>query len=236
MDKVLNQLVERLQKAYGERLVSVVLYGSAAAGDHSAKFSDFNILCVLSAITPRELGQSEEIFQWWREQGSPSPLLLSEHEVATSTDCFAIEFLDIQQRHQVLHGKDVVSGLEVDRAFYRAQVEHDLRAKLLRLRQKASGMLSDPNLLRRLLADSVSTFAVLFRHALALHGVEAPQRKREVMQAAQRQFGFDAAPFETLLDLREERVKPRDVEPVGLLASYLEGIGKVIDAVDRLEK
>jgi len=26
------------------------------------------------------------------------------------------------------------------------------------------------------------------------------------------------------------------VEPVGLLASYLEGIGVVIDAVDRLEK
>ena len=56
MDKLLAQLVERLQKAYGERLVSVVLYGSAAAGDHQAKFSDYNILCVLSEITPRELG------------------------------------------------------------------------------------------------------------------------------------------------------------------------------------
>ena len=137
MDKVLDQLVERLRSAYKERLVSVVLYGSAADGDHHPKYSDFNILCVLSAITPRELGQSEEIFRWWREQGSPSPLLLTEHEVATSTDCFAIEFLDIQHQHRLLHGKDVVSGLTVDRSFYRAQVEHDLRAKLLRLRQKA---------------------------------------------------------------------------------------------------
>jgi len=236
MDKMLNQLVERLRKAYSERLVSVVLYGSAAAGDHSAKFSDYNILCVLTAITPRELSQSEDIFRWWREQGSPSPLLLTEHEVATSTDCFAIEFLDIKQKHQLLHGKDVVSGLAVDRSFYRAQVEHDLRAKLLRLRQKASGILSDADLLRRLLVDSISTFAVLFRHALALHGQEAPHRKREVIQAACRQFGFESAPFERLLDLREERVKPREVEPVGLLASYLEGIGAVIDAVDRLDK
>lgn len=236
MDQAVNQLAEKLRAAYGDRLVSIVLYGSAASGDHHPKFSDYNVLCVLRAITPRELRDSEEIFRWWREQGSPAPLLLSEQEVTTSTDCFAIEFLDIKQQHQLLHGKDVISGLAVDRSFYRAQVEHDLRAKLLRLRQKASGMLSDPDLLRRLLLDSISTFAVLFRHALALHGVEAPHRKREVIDAAQRQFGFDAAPFTKLLDIREERLKPRDVEPVGVLAGYLEGIGAVIDAVDRLEK
>lgn len=236
MDQVVNQLVEKLRAAYGDRLVSVVLYGSAASGDHHPKFSDYNVLCVLRALTPRELRESEEIFRWWREQGSPAPLLLSEQEVTTSTDCFAIEFLDIKQQHQLLHGKDVISGLAVDRSFYRAQVEHDLRAKLLRLRQKASGMLSDSDLLRRLLVDSISTFAVLFRHALALHGVEAPHRKREVIEAAHKRFGFDAAPFIKLLDIREERLKPRDVEPVGVLAGYLEGIGAVIDAVDRLEK
>ena len=236
MDKVVNQLVEKLRKAYGDRLVSVVLYGSAATGEHHPKFSDFNILCVLTTITPREMAESEDIFRWWREQGSPSPLLLSEHEVATSTDCFAIEFLDIQQHHQLLHGKDVVSGLVVDRAFYRAQVEHDLRAKLLRLRQKASGMLSDADLLRRLLADSLSTFAVLFRHALALHGAETSHRKREVIENAGRLFAFDTAPFLKILDMREERLKPREVEPSALLSPYLEGIGKVIDAVDGLEK
>ena len=236
MDKVVTQLVDKLKNAFGDRLVSIVLYGSAAGGDHHPKFSDFNVLVVLSAITPREMADSEEIFRWWREQGSPSPLLLTESEVTNSTDCFAIEFLDIKQQHQLLYGKDVVSGLAVDRSFYRAQVEHDLRAKLLRLRQKASGMLSDADLLRRLLADSISTFAVLFRHALALDGAEAPHRKRDVIEAARQRFGFDAAPFETLLALREERLKPRDVDPAGLLAGYLQGIGAVIDAVDRLDK
>ncbi len=236
MDKILDQLVEKLRKAFGERLVSVVLYGSGASGDHHPKFSDFNILCVLNTITPRELGDGEDIFRWWREQGSPSPLLLTEHEFTTSTDCFAIEFLDIQQQHKLLHGADLVSGLAIDRSFYRAQVEHELRAKLLRLRQKASGMLSDADLLRRLLVDSISTFSVLFRHALALHGLAAPHRKREVIEAAHKQFGFDRTPFDKLLDIREERVKPREVEPVGLLGSYLQGIGAVIDAVDRLEK
>lgn len=236
MEKPLEQLVAKLQAAFGDRLVSVVLYGSAASGDHQPKFSDYNVLCVLPRITRAELAASEPIFQWWRAQGSPSPLLLTEAEVAGSTDCFAVEFHDIQKYHRLLHGKDVITPLVVDDCFYRAQVEHDLRAKFLRLRQKAAGMLSEPDQLRRLLADSVSTFCVLFRHALALHGVEAPAKKRDVVHAVSAMFSVDSLAFERLLDIREERVKAREVDPVSVLDAYLKGIEAVIDAVDRLEK
>jgi hypothetical protein len=236
MDKLLAQLVEKLRGAFADRLVSVVLYGSAAAGDRQDKFSDYNILCVLSEITPRELAAGEDVFRWWREQCSPAPLLLTEHELATSTDCFAIEFLDIQTSHRVLHGRDVISSLTVDRSFHRAQVEHELRAKLLRLRQKAGGMLSNPDLLRRMLLDSVSTFCVLFRHALLLSGAQSGTQKREVIQRSKEKFGIDAAPFEILLDVRDERRKFRDFEPVGTLTAYMQGISQVIDAVDQLAK
>ncbi len=236
MENTLNQLLDKLTKALGDRLVSVVLYGSAAAGDHHEGFSDLNVLCVLSQVTTSELAQSEPVFRWWREKGNPSPLLLSEHEVATSTDCFAIEFHDIKAHHRILQGKDVISQLVVDDSFYRAQVEHDLRAKVLRLRQKASGALSDKDTLRKLLADSISTFCVLFRHALILHGAAAKSKKREVIEQARETFGIDPAPFAKLLDLREERIKPRELEPQGMLDSYLKQISIVIDAVDRLEK
>lgn len=240
MQELLNRLVAKLQQVYGERLISVVLYGSAADGDHHPKYSDINILCVLASITPRELAAAEELFHWWRGQGNPSPLLLTEREIATSTDCFAIEFLDMQRQQRVLYGKDVISALTIDQGqsapLYRAQVERDLRAKLLRLRQKAAGMISDQDLLRRLLADSVSTFCVLFRHALALHGVDVAPRKREIIERAAASFGIERQPFERLLDLREERCPPRQVEPRALLGPYLEGIATVIDAVDGLEE
>jgi hypothetical protein len=236
MEQVLNQLVEKLRKAHGERLVSVVLYGSGAVGEHDAKYSDWNVLCVLSEITARELSASEEIFRWWRERGSPSPLLLMEREMAESTGCFAIEFHDIQRHHVLLYGKDTVAPLVVDDSSYRAEVAHDLRAKLLRLRQKAAGMYSDADLLRRLLLDSISTFCVLFRHALILHGAEAPFKKREVIAAARERFGIDPLPFDRLLDVREGLLKPRQVEPAALVGAYLRGITTVIEAVDRLEK
>src|SRR5580698_5428833 len=213
----LDPLVEKLRKALGPDLVSVVLYGSAAAGDHNEKFSDYNVLCVLSRITPLQLGATETIFRWWRQQDNPAPLLLTEHEVETSTDCFAIEFQDIKEHHRILYGADVVSSLVIDRCFYRAQVEHDLRAKLLRLRQKASGILSDKDVLRRLLVDSISTFCVLFRHALMLHGVTAPGKKREIVGRAKEAFGIDGTPFETLLDLREKKGAAKVDDPEALL-------------------
>jgi len=233
-EKVLTELVAKVRKAYAERLVSVVLYGSAATGDHHAHYSDLNVLCVLAAITPRELASSGDLFRWWRELGNPAPLLLTEQEVATSTDCFAIEFHDIQQHHRLLDGRDVIGGQALDESFYRAQVEHDLRAKLLRLRQKAAGMMHDNGLLRSLMLDSVSNFCVLFRHALALAGERPPARHRETVALAQARFGLDAAPFERLLDVREGQAKARDLDPDVLLPPYLLGIAAVIEAVDRL--
>lgn len=232
----LDQLVEKLRKALDTTLVSVVLYGSGATGDHNEKFSDYNILAVLTKITPAELRAVEPVFRWWRDQGNPSPLLLTEHELKTSTDCFAIEFQDIRQYHRILYGPDLVSDLEIDRSFYRAQVECELRTKLLRLRQKAGGVLSDKDALRRLMADSVSTFCVLFRHALLLDGVAAPGLKREIVTATGRHFGIETAPFLTLLDRREEKVRAKDIEPEPLFARYIIQIEKVIDAVDVLAK
>jgi predicted nucleotidyltransferase len=236
MERLLNQLVERLTKAYGDRLKSVILYGSGASGDHHAKYSDLNVLCVLKQVSVGELEDSNAIVRWWREQGNPSPLMLSEEELRSSTDCFAIEYADIKERRRVLYGEDLAIDLQIDTCFYRAQVEHDLRAKLLRLRQRAAGVLNDAGLLRELLADSVSTFCVLFRHALLLDGVEAKFGKREIVAQTRDRFGVDAGPFEQLLSLREGKIKPKEIEPRALLEAYLRELGKVIEAVDRLDK
>ena len=237
MEKTLQQLVSKLEQAHDGKLVSVVLYGSAAVGDHDARFSDLNILCVLSEITPRELEDSESVFRWWREQGSPAPLLLTEHEVRTCADCFAIEFHDIRRDHRLLYGKDVVSGLEIDDSFYRAQVEHDFAPSSCGCARKRRECCPTPELLKRLLADSVSTFCVLLRHALALHGVEVHMHKRKTVRQGAAAFGFDPEPFDTLpVDLREGKGNPGAVNPRTLFSEYLKQIAVVIAAVDRLDK
>lgn len=235
MTEKIDELVERLRDTHKDSLVSITLYGSAAGGDHHSKYSDVNVLCVLTRVTASELARSEPIFRWWRDEGNPSPLLMSEEEVQTSTDCFPIEFHDMQERRRVLFGKDVIENLVVDRSFYRAQVEHELRAKLLRLRQKAGGVLSDGKALLRLMLDSVSTFCVLGRHALLLSGIQTGWQKREIA-AKLAELGADPGPFNTLLDVREEKAKESSVDSATLFETYLKQIEAVVAHVDRLDK
>ena len=235
IDKILNQLVEKLQDAHGKRIRSVILYGSGATGEVHGTHSDLNVLCVLEGVTVRDLGAAESVFQWWRDKGNPAPLLLSSDEIRTSADCFPIEFHDIVDRHKVLFGDDLTHTLKIDDRFYRAQVEHELRAKYLRLRQKAAGVLHNRDLLLRLMTDSISTFCVLGRHGLRLGGFDAPYTKHAIVASFRDSFAVAGKAFDTLLGLREGNIKPRDVEPAALFENYLEEIAALIAAVDRLE-
>jgi len=235
-DKLLNQLVEKMREAHGSNLRSVVLYGSGATGETHGVFSDLNILAVLDRLTPKELGDSEGVFKWWRDKGNPAPLLMSAEEVRGATDCFPIEFHDIAERRKVLYGEDPAAALEIDDVFYRAQVEHELRAKLIRLRQKAAGILHDRDLLLRLMCDSVSTFCVLGRHALRLSGHDAPWEKHAIVARLKEAFGIEGRALDMLLSLREGHERPRDLNPGTLFGNYLEEISTLAAAVDRLER
>lgn len=236
MEKKLKDLVDRLNAAFGSRLVSAILYGSAAAGDWHETSSDLNVLCVLTRVTPLELGESEPIFRWWREQGSPPPLLMSAEEVRSSTDCFPMEFADMQAHRRVLAGVDVLEGLEIDRSYYRAQVEHELRAKQLRLRQKAAEQLSKPEPLLKLLIDSVSTFCVLGRHALILGGHAAHWKKRDIVQELGRVLRAPLAGFTGVLDARASGKLPAQTTAVLLFEKYLGEIDALVNYVDGLDK
>ena len=235
MEDKLHELVDRLKHAQRERLRSVVLYGSAASGEHNERYSDLNVLCVLTRVTPAELADSAPIFQWWRALGNPSPLLLSEEELRTSTDCFPLEFHDMQERRRVLFGRDVIEDLVIDRTFYRAQVEMELRSKLLRLRQKATAVLFDKPALLTLMIDSVPNFLILARHALLVAGLPSGWRKREIVRHLP-EVGADTTPFDTLLDLRDQSKRPSDVDAEALFASYLKQIGALVSHVDMVEK
>jgi hypothetical protein len=232
----LKELVTKLERAFHDRLVSVVLYGSGASADHHAKFSDLNVLCVLKEITPRELMEGEPILRWWTGKGHPSPLLMSEDEVHSAADCFPIEFRDMKDRRKVLYGPDVIADLKIDTRDYRAHIEHELRSKLFRLRQQGAQRLSDPAALLNLCVDSVSTFCVLGRHALLAAGIDAKVERRAVVHQLGARIQMDVTPLEILLDLREDKPGPEAGDPGELFAKYLGCIQRLIGFVDGLEE
>ena len=236
MEQLLKELTDRLRSQFGQRLVSLVLYGSAASGDQDVEFSDLNLLCVLDRLDAASLRQTESVFRWWRENKQPAPLLMSEEEVHSYTDCFPIEFQDMKERRRVLMGRDIVAELAIDFRHHRAQLEHELRSKLLRLRQQATGQLSNSDALVTFLADSVSTFCVLGRHALLISGARAGVQKRQIVDQLQAKLESDFSAFSTLLDIRAGKPFAGGVaEATRLFDNYLIQIRAIIDLVNRLE-
>ena len=63
------------------------------------------------------------------------PLFMTKRNMDMSLDSFPIEWLEIQERHLLLEGEDVVGTLEVPQTYLRLQCEHELRGKLIQLRQ-----------------------------------------------------------------------------------------------------
>lgn len=230
----LKELVGKLEHAFSGRLVSVVLYGSAASGAHRDKLADLNVLCVLKEITPGELADAEPVLRWWRAKGNPAPLLMSEEEALHSSDSFPIEFRDMKDHRKLLFGVDVIAEVQVDPKYHRVQVEHELRAKLFRLRQQGAQVLSDPQKLLALCVDSVGTFCVLGRHAMLAAGQDGKHDRRALVKQLGTVLKMDVSPFETLLDIRED--KPGDPgDPGELFARYLQCIRRLVEFVDGLE-
>ena len=234
----LDKISAWLADLYGPRLISLVVYGSFANGhqhNHDPKHSDINLLAVLDTVDAHALDQGEPALAWWIKQGYPPVALLSRDEQADSADVFPIEYLDIHAHHRLLKGDDLFGQAPQLPELHRRQVEHDLRAKLLRLRAAYIGSSRDAKALERVLLDSVSTFLTLFRHALAAVGQPFLVDKEKVLAAAAAHFHFDAAPFTAILQSRRlpSRLEGGKLEPLrALFARYLAALSQVERALE----
>ena len=74
VQEALSSLVQDLQSTHGDNLACVVLYGSAAAGDHIELRSDYNLLIALNRITPDDLRQAQAPMREWQRLGHPLPV------------------------------------------------------------------------------------------------------------------------------------------------------------------
>jgi predicted nucleotidyltransferase len=236
MEKELKELVNKLEAAAGTNLKSVVLYGSAASGEFNPKHSDLNVLCVLEDLDPQALAVLSPPATWWARKGHPAPLIFSLDELRRASDVFALEFLDIKAHHRILWGQDAFASLEIPLGLHRVQVERELRTDLLKLRQHYLAASSDNTRVLGLMTESVSSFASLFRHALLALGEfspdRLPHRKREIIGSLAKLLDFDAAAFQTVLDVREGKLTPGQVDVPSTFRAYLQGVDRVTNEVD----
>jgi hypothetical protein len=227
-----EKMVEELKRLLGNQLVSVVLYGSAAAGDHAGKNSDINLLVVTHSLHSKTLLFLSKVVVPWKGQGNPPPLFLDLEHLKDFVEVFPVEILDIQHNHQVLFGSDPVAGLSISHDHLRVELEHELQGKLIQLRNHFMLTEARPGMVEKLMVDSLSTFLVLFKSALWLYGVTPPVKKLEALGKLKEQISFDLEVFETVDRLkRGEKIK--DLNALETFEKYLGAIESIVDNVNK---
>src|SRR5678815_2989996 len=209
VQEALNGLVEDLRATHGTNLASVVLYGSAAAGDHIELRSDYNILIALRQITPEDLRQAQAPMREWQRLGHPLPVYFTVEELADAADVFPIEFHQMANARIVLYGRDPFEFVQLSDANLRHQAEYELRSKLIQLRRLYIPASVSTEKLCELMSDSLASFAALFRAVLLLHGKDAPVSKPDCVRATVQLLGLDAEPFEKIFEFRTSDSLPR---------------------------
>ena len=208
VQEALSGLVDDLRATHGENLASVVLYGSAAAGDHVELRSDYNLLIALNRITPEDLRLAQAPMREWQRLGHPLPVYFTVEELSDAGDVFPIEFHQMANARIVLYGKILLSLSNLSDANLRHQTEYELRSKLIQLRRLYIPASVSIEKLCDLMSDSLASFAALFRAVLMLHGQEAPVAKPDCVRATVQVIELDPVPFERIFEFRAGDVFP----------------------------
>lgn len=198
----LDDLVSQLRAAYGDALSAVVLYGSAAGGEHHEKRSDMNILVIAKTLRVSAMRAAGAVARAWAETGHPPPLTLTEAEWRSSVDVFAMEHADILHRHKILYSAphfDLKYGVTVSPRDLRLQLEYEALGMLLRFRGRV--LTSDHDSARRLetLVSGTTQVLVLFRAIVRLRDDVPPADNEELCRLTASHAGFDPSPFIAVL-------------------------------------
>ncbi len=230
--------IDDLKSTHGTNLVSVILYGSAAAGDFVPHHSNYNILIALDKIGPQDLRNAHACVREWVRMGNPLPVYFTVSELKEAADVFPIEFSQMEAARKVLYGADVLANLEFSDVNLRHQTEYELRSKLIQLRRHYIPASMSVDGLKNLMAESLASFAAVFRAVLIIHGLEPPVTKREIVSLTAQHLGIDVTPFEKILNIRENNftITLDETTANALFGEYMGQIEHVIDAVDSIRK
>jgi len=213
---ILESFVSSLKETYEEGLVSVILYGSAARGEFSGKYSNLNLLVVLNDTSLPNLKKVSKLVNKIKFRRL-NVLFFTPDHIKTSTDVFPIEFLDLKAHHIVLYGKDALKDVQVDIRNLRFQCEQELKEKLLNIKARYLRSRSKFALKDLLFASFTSVS----------HITKSLNRITDKVSA-------DSEVFRKIKEAKAGNVRLSSGEIESLFSDFVAELEKIVDLVDKI--
>jgi predicted nucleotidyltransferase len=228
----LDELVTQLKAAFSADLSSVVLYGSAAGGDHNPKRSDQNVLVIVKQVPMSAAKAIAATARAWADAGNPPPMVFTEREWRASSDVFPMEYADILERNRVLHGAPPFDGISVRTEDLRLQLENEAMGKLLHLRRAFLANAADDKKLLEMMGGTASAVMVIFRAVCRLHGEVPAADNAQLVDQVARLAQLDGKPFQGAIMMARGSAPIPAAGALDAAARYVGGMEELVRHLD----
>jgi predicted nucleotidyltransferase len=229
-----EQFIPAMQKCFGEGLLSIMLYGSAAGTGYHPGTSDINLIALIQSPDPLaiiKLGKEEAKYI---RKNRISLQIQTADEFLGSTDVFPMEYLDMIDRRELLFGIDYFEKITVNSAHLRHQVEERLRGSVNALRQSLLICKGSEKQLSAVLSEWLGVQTALLRALLRLKKEEhIPFGADALAGVVADVYGIDGTPFSMLSALRDGGKKAPS--PIDTASRVLVALTELSLIVDRME-
>lgn len=233
-EQTIEKFAHDIQALYGDDLIALILYGSAAGIDFVPDRSDLNFLVVLKRVTLEALRKAMPLVRAWHREKIATPLFVDPDFLRSSLDVFPIEFSDMQEQHRVLAGKDILLELNISSQNLRMQCEEELKGKLLNLRRVYLETGGRVEALTELMVSSLKSFLVIIRHLLRLKGIQPAHEFLEILAQAEEAFGISLEAMRDVHSVRLGMIRLEKSDAHRLFERYEAEIAQLVACADTL--
>jgi hypothetical protein len=238
--QAVTKFAKMLIEAFGNKLHSLLLFGSAAqsAGSDIDGFkegaSDINTVIILENVTTNDLNMIGNIGRKFKKSGLAIPLVFKRGHIPSSLDTFPLEFSDMKQNHILLHGADPLAEAQIETGNLRHQCETQFKSQLVQLRRGYLAAAENHEAITALITSSVTSIMAACRGMAFLAGKTPPDNKSDLLKMIQDDYDIDIAAIDEAWRLKRGEVHESTATLEILFDKYLIAIEKLTDVVDRM--
>ncbi len=189
--RTVAQFVHKMTEAFGERVYSILLFGSAVGEDFIEDKSDINTLVILDVVKVYDLEIMMEAGRKLFKKGLAIPLIFEKGHIVSSLDTFPIEFSDMKRRHIVLLGANPLENAVVEQKNLRYQCERELKSIVVNLRRGFLRTDAQRDNIEKLLDGSIASTLAACRGLIWMKGKTPPDDVADMLADIRETYNVD---------------------------------------------
>jgi len=231
VDELRAMIVPVLQQALGGQLVCIFAHGNCAESLFVPGSSPWEVSLFVNGLDPKNIPDLSVAQKQLSKAGTDLHYIFTPEMVLHAGDTYPLEFLNLSERHILLHGALPIEKFHPLKPWLRLQCERELRGLLIHMHREVALRGTSTKDLQRLLSIAMPRFLPI------LHGVvwlvkneEYPTDNLQCLKTIAQEWNL-ANLFTRMQQLPKDAIALRS-----LAGDYIMGMQTILQTIDQLEE